>query len=283
MLIFSCHDCRYYVDNILHKPLKMKLADVPFYIDMICQDLSYDDFMEYHQGLFEGICNDEEISKKFSTITNSHQKFIEVLKNNEDFWEFFDVGCAKWASSLVVMAHSQCDDVRMRAAKNNKLIAHELMNDKSPDVRASCIYASTKISDVLLNDTHHYVRAVVAVKSEEYGLKLMNDSSDFVREWCAKWEVCARQYVNDKSLKVRWNALYQHKNLAELFINDESADIKLLCFDIDKSFASKLKTDLDSKIRKNVLVELPEMAEYFLNDESEDIRNLALNKLNSTK
>ena len=40
----------------------MKLADVPFYIDMICQDLSYDDFMEYHQGLFEGICNDDEIS-----------------------------------------------------------------------------------------------------------------------------------------------------------------------------------------------------------------------------
>lgn len=66
----------------------MKLADVPFYIDMICQDLSYDDFMEYHQGLFEGICNDEEISKKFSTITNSHQKFIEVLKTMKIFGNF---------------------------------------------------------------------------------------------------------------------------------------------------------------------------------------------------
>lgn len=274
---------RYHSINLLNKPLKMKLADVPFYIDMICHDLGYDDFMQYHQGLFEGICNDEEISKKFATITNSHQQFIEELKKNEDFWEFFDVGCAKWASSLVVMAQSQCEDVRIRAVKNNKLIAHELMNDKSPNVRAACVYASTKISDALLTDTHHYVRAVVAVKSEEYGLKLMNDSSDFVREWCANWEVCAKQYVNDKSLKVRWNALYQHKNLAELFINDESADIKSLCFHIDKSFASKLKTDPDPKIRKEVLVELPDMAEYFLNDENEDIRNFALSKLNLAK
>lgn len=257
----------------------MKVEDVDYCINMICEGLSYEVCRKYLDPLFNGIRNDEEISKRFATITNSHQKFIESLKNNEDLWQLFDEGCMNWQSSLVVMAHSQYEEVRQRAARSNKLIALALMHDPEPSVRAACVSASSKIADILMHDKHHFVRAVCAVKSESYGLKLMNDPSDFVREWCANWEACARQYVDDKSENVRWRSLYQNKNLAELYIKDPSSEIRLLCFSIDKSYASILKDDNDWKVRKTILIELPEMAKYFLNDENENIRDLAISRL----
>lgn len=206
----------------------ISVEDVIFYINAICNDLTYEEHFEYFEPLYVAIREDEEISKKFATITNSHNTFIEVLKNNEDYWGFFDDGCVKWQSSLAIMSRSQYSEVRIKAVKHNKLIAFELMHDPDPNVRSACVYASTKIADVLMHDQHPYVRAVCALKDESYGLKLMNDPSDVVREWCANWEACARQYVHDKSEKVRWNALYQNKNLAGLYINDPNDEIRNL-------------------------------------------------------
>ncbi|AXQ22755.1 hypothetical protein BEN71_12010 [Acinetobacter wuhouensis] len=257
----------------------MKLEDVRHYIDVIASEgLVENVCFDYLDPLFGGILEDEEISKKFVSITNTHEKFIELLKNDEDIWQLFNEGCMNWQSSLVAMAHSQFAEVRKKAAENSKLIAHELMNDPEPTVRVSCLWASDKIVEQLINDPHEFVRAVCSTKDESIGLKLMNDPSVMVREWCAKaWISCAQQYVDDPSDKVRKSAIYQHYNhLAELYMNDPLSEIRGLCASKNKSCALKLKDDPDWKVRMQVLHHLTELAKYYLNDENKNVRDLAM-------
>lgn len=259
----------------------MKLEEVGHYVNFMADGANFDPCSEEPplERLYQALREDEDIAKKFVSITNSHTAFIQSLEENEDYWQFFDEGCMKWQSCITLMASSEYYPVRIRAVNVSKLIAHQLKHDSNPNVRAACVRQSTKIANELVHDEHRFVRAVCALQSESLGLMLMYDADDLVREYCTKWEACAKNYVEDTCEAVRWHSICRHPHLAKSFINDRSPEIRKLCFHKDKALVEQLKDDVDNEVRMKILVEYPEMSQYYLNDENECIRNLAVEKL----
>ena len=229
----------------------MKLEEVGHYVNFMADGANFDPCSEEPplERLYQALREDEDIAKKFVSITNSHTAFIQSLEENEDYWQFFDEGCMKWQSCITLMASSEYYPVRIRAVNVSKLIAHQLKHDSNPNVRAACVRQSTKIAN------------------------------DLVREYCTKWEACAKNYVEDTCETVRWHSICRHPHLAKSFINDRSPEIRKLCFHKDKALVEQLKDDVDNEVRMKILVEYPEMAQYYLNDENECIHNLAVEKL----
>lgn len=257
----------------------MKIEEVGLYINKIAiEGLTEDCVFDYFEPLAQAISSDEEIAKKFASLSNTHEMYLNLIQKNEDALELI-TRCLEWPSCGSILAYSQLSDIRRLTVKENKLIGMHLMNDPDPTVRAECARQWSVCAEKLINDPHELVRSVCAGIKETFALHLINDPHGMVRVACTKWRSCAERYVYDENISVRTRAVHNHPEIAELFLNDPSAEVRKYCVKASEFCARKLINDPDWTVRITILHTLNDLASYFQNDQCESVRQAADNYL----
>ena len=145
----------------------MKIEDVGIFINHIAKHgMTEDCVFTYFEPLFQAINNDQEIARRFATISNTHTQLLELFGRDEDSLELITACIERWSDCSVILSNSKLASIRIKTARKNHLIALQLINDSDPDVRLECARLWACCAEKLLNDSNPNIRLAAQKKLE---------------------------------------------------------------------------------------------------------------------